>query len=102
MRLRMLAAARREGQEAARWYEGRRAGLGHEFLDTLAQALESIEAEPLKYARWETIRTRREVRCCQLSGFPYLVIYEIRTDEIVVLAVAHGHRRPNYWSRRRG
>ncbi len=101
MRLRMLAAARREAQVAANWYEGRRDGLGHEFLDTLAQALESIEAEPLRYAPPENIRTRRAIRCCPLRRFPYLVIYEIRADEIVVLAVAHGHRRPNYWQRRR-
>jgi len=75
--------------------------LGGEFLDTLAEALESIEAEPLKYAQPETIRNRRQVRCCPLHRFPYRVIYEIRSDEIVVFAVAHGHRRPNYWQRRR-
>jgi hypothetical protein len=30
------------------------------------------------------------------------VIYEVRTDEVLVLAVAHLKRRPNYWKSRRG
>lgn len=37
------------------------------------------------------------VRRCRLSRFPYGLIYAIDKDDIVVLAVAHLHRRPDYW-----
>ncbi|MBI3461482.1 MAG: type II toxin-antitoxin system RelE/ParE family toxin [Planctomycetes bacterium] len=35
-----------------------------------------------------------------LPRFPYRIIYEVRSDEIVILAIAHNRRRPGYWSRR--
>ena len=39
----------------------------------------------------EGIRRRR------LSGFPYGLIYSVDKGDILVLAVAHLHRRPDYW-----
>lgn len=36
------------------------------------------------------------------SPFPYMLIYTIEESEIIVLAVAHQHRKPNYWKNRRG
>jgi hypothetical protein len=33
-------------------------------------------------------------------GFPTYVAYEILPEEVVVLAVAHGRRRPGYWKKR--
>ncbi|RLT05905.1 MAG: type II toxin-antitoxin system RelE/ParE family toxin, partial [Planctomycetota bacterium] len=33
--------------------------------------------------------------------FPYKIIFEMIQNEVVVLAVAHGSRRPNYWLKRR-
>ncbi len=32
--------------------------------------------------------------------FPYSLIYEVAGRELVVLAVAHGRRRPSYWRKR--
>jgi toxin ParE2 len=37
------------------------------------------------------------VRRFRLGRFPYGLIYVVEADEIVVLAVAHLHRKPNYW-----
>jgi plasmid stabilization system protein ParE len=36
----------------------------------------------------------RRVNC---PVFPYYIAYVIRGDRIVVMAVAHAHRRPGYW-----
>jgi hypothetical protein len=41
-----------------------------------------------------------EVRRLPVAGFPYHLIYLPRDDAIHVLAVAHDHRRPGYWTRR--
>jgi len=39
----------------------------------------------------------RRVRRCRLSRFPYALIYTIDNGDILVLAVAHLQRRPDYW-----
>jgi len=36
-----------------------------------------------------------------LRRFPYSIIYQITTDEIRIVAVAHQSRRPGYWARRK-
>jgi hypothetical protein len=36
-----------------------------------------------------------------LDRFPFAVPYQIKREEIVILALAHTSRRPGYWSRRR-
>jgi hypothetical protein len=37
------------------------------------------------------------VRRCRLSRFPYGVLYVHEPDGIVVVAVMHMHRNPDYW-----
>ncbi len=102
MNLRVLAEAEDEAQEAARWYEERENGLGFEFLDELSDVLQTIERRPRNFPRVEGIGPTREVRRMLLGRFPFKIINEIRTDEVLVLAIAHDRRRPNYWKRRKG
>lgn len=33
--------------------------------------------------------------------FPYVVFFYLRKDTAIVLAIAHGRRRPGYWTERR-
>ena len=40
---------------------------------------------------------RGDVRKCLLHRFPYSLLYSIEEDHILVIAVAHQHRRPYYW-----
>jgi mRNA-degrading endonuclease RelE of RelBE toxin-antitoxin system len=37
------------------------------------------------------------VRRCRLRRFPYGLIYAIDEGDILIVAVAHTHRRPDYW-----
>jgi toxin ParE1/3/4 len=36
-----------------------------------------------------------------LRRFPYSVIYQMTSEELRVIAVAHHHRRPGYWAGRK-
>jgi len=96
MEVRFHRLAAREYQEARRWYERRRPGLGVEFATETDRAASRIAKYP---HRWPVYFERfRRVR---LRRFPYSLYYHVVDSSLVlVLAVAHGRRRPGYWRRR--
>jgi hypothetical protein len=83
--------------EAVEYYEAQEVGLGFKLFEEVWAAIERIEQYP---EAWQPIsqRTRR----CQTKRFPYGVIYQIREeeDQILIVAVAHLHRKPGYWRNR--
>jgi hypothetical protein len=87
--------AEQELEAAAVWYEEQKPGLGHAFLEEFERTLLRIEADP---KRWRIVKGNN--RKINLHGFPYAVIYSLKTDVIFITAVMHLHRRPFYWSRR--
>jgi toxin ParE1/3/4 len=100
LKLRILREAGEEAQASAIWYDEQLAGLGNDFLDELSAALQQIEDDPDRFPALETAKSN-QLRRCRLARFPYLIIFEILTAEIVVLAIAHCKRRPNYWRKRK-
>ena len=95
MRVRFLAQARHDLADATAYYQDQMPGLGAQFLEEVRAAIDRIRTFPLA---WQLLsqRTRR----CLLNRFPYGVIYEQRKDEIVIVAVGHQHRRPDFWKPR--
>lgn len=99
VRLHPLATA--EVVEAQLWYEDRVAGLGDRFLASLRMVT-------TRAARWPDSGTPARVdpdsrvleRAVGLRGFPYVVVYRFRDNEVEVLAVHHERRRPLYWADR--
>ena len=61
----------------------------------------AIQRAPDRFALYEGRRLSREYRRVLVSRFPYIVVYEMRPDEIAVAAIAHTSREPGYWERRR-
>lgn len=81
--------------EAFDWYEERRNGLGHEFLDEVRARLASIEENPLRCAI-----LYKNARQTLVRRFPYKILYLFEVDIIEVLAVAHVRRHPQFWQKR--
>ena len=102
MRLRVHDDAEKELREAARGYEGKRVGLGLEFLRRVIEAFGVIERHPRRYSLHPRLRSKREVRRYLLTPFQYAVVYDVTDEEVVVVAVAHTSRRPTYWRGRLG
>ena len=92
MTVRVLEVARQELGEAIAYYNGQAPGLGDAFLLETVAAIDRIRRFP---QAWHPLgeNTRR----CRLRRFPYGVIYHEDKDEILIVAVAHSHRRPDYW-----
>lgn len=95
MKTRFLEIADWELGETIRHYEGVRRGLGSEFHDEVNHALDRIEQMPFAWSR-----LAKDVRVCRTKRFPYGLIYQIRDNEAVIVAVMHLHRRPGYWRKR--
>ncbi|HAT50241.1 MAG: type II toxin-antitoxin system RelE/ParE family toxin [Nitrospirae bacterium] len=90
--IRFLEAAQQELDEAVAFHEGQVIGLGRAFLDEVLAALELVRRYP---AAWHLLNAN--ARCCRLRRFPYRLIYHEDGSEILIVAVAHLHRRPGYW-----
>ena len=102
MTLRILPEADGEVITAAEWYDARRPGLGDEFLDEVEQAYQAFRLQALAGAPLEYYSGRHVIRRVLLRRFPYAVIALVRDTEILIVAVAHTHRRPLYWAARLG
>jgi plasmid stabilization system protein ParE len=95
MNYEFLTEARDEFWEAALYYEAKEAGLGVRLREEVFRVIERVLADP--YLWRERAGGYRRVNC---PVFPYYVAYFIRPGKVVIAAVAHGHRRPNYWKDR--
>lgn len=92
MKVRLLEVAEIELDEAVRWYGEQAPGLGDAFLIEVLATADRITRFP---EAWH--RLGASIRRCRLSRFPYGLIYTIDSGDVLVLAVAHLHRRPDYW-----
>jgi plasmid stabilization system protein ParE len=81
--------------EAYDWYEGRRAGLGEEFLSSVDACLESIRRRPEMYPVVHEGYRRSLIR-----RFPYAVFYAQSAAAVTIYAVFHTSRDPDKWRRR--
>ena len=81
--------------EAYAWYEGRRVGLGEEFLRCVDACIEAICRTPEMHALVHENYRRGLVR-----RFPYAVFYEHVEGTVTVYGVFHTSRDPDKWRQR--
>lgn len=92
MELIFAKVAQAELAEAKRYYERQQRGLGEAFLREAKVCVKRILEHPVAW-KVEIDPVRRFL----FNRFPYKMLYVIRGKQIVVLAVAHQHRDPDYW-----
>lgn len=101
MNIRILAEADAEIKSARRYLEQQTRGLGERFVNDLSDALHSIATRPHSFAKLETISANHPFQRALLKQFRYVVVFEVVGEDVVVIAVAHASRAPNYWLKRR-
>ena len=101
MTLRFHHDAIREAELAQAWYDRQQPGLGDDFAAGLDDAIGAILDRPGMWPRDDSTGTRREVRIRTIEPFAYMVVYEIRGEELFVLAVAHHRQKQGYWAGRK-
>jgi len=92
VKVRFLVPAEQELIEAAAFYEQQVPLLGRNFLDIIETAVREIREHPGRWPEVEKGIRRRVVR-----RFPYSLLYTIKEDELVILAVMHHKQKPRYW-----
>uniref|UniRef100_Q3ARI3 Plasmid stabilization system n=1 Tax=Chlorobium chlorochromatii (strain CaD3) TaxID=340177 RepID=Q3ARI3_CHLCH len=92
MRVFFLKYAQQELDDTAHCYEMELKGLGKIFKDEVKKAISRI----IKYPEAWTIE-RTTIRKCTLHKFPYVILYSIEKNHIVIIAISHQHRKPYYW-----
>jgi plasmid stabilization system protein ParE len=95
--LHILAEAEAEIESARRYLSERSSRLAELFIEDLEQTFDAVAERPASFSKLETLPDNSPYRRALLSVFRYAVVFEILTDEIVVVAVTHTSREPNYW-----
>jgi len=94
MKLTILSPALKEAGEAAEYYETQQSGLGHAFYQEVECYFGLIMANPEAYA--ERPVGYRRVNFQQKFRHHYIA-YVLEGREIIIAAIAHASREPEYW-----
>ncbi len=89
-RLIVKEEAAAEISDAFDYYEEQQFGLGEYFLGTLYSRFETLLTNPLTNPK-----IHDEYRQAVVSKFPFVIIYEIENDAVVVYSVFHTSRHPD-------
>jgi plasmid stabilization system protein ParE len=92
---RLLPPAEEEMTEAALFYERAHPDLGEDFLDDIRYALDTVRERPKL-----GVEVAYGFRRVLVRRFPFSVIYFLEPGNVVVVAVAHQSRSPDYWKGR--
>lgn len=92
MKIVFLPQAVDELEEAVAFYEDKQSGLGGRLRDEVERTLCWI----IGHANIPRLRGAG-YRRVNLRVFPYYVTYVDLEQSLWILAVAHGHRKPEFW-----
>ncbi|WP_072876988.1 type II toxin-antitoxin system RelE/ParE family toxin [Salegentibacter echinorum] len=87
--IKIYPSARTDLNNAINYYKNKQFGLEKRFLSDFEKLLNRIQSNPYIF------RLENKYRNALLDIFPYLVIFEINDQEIIILAVFNTHQNPN-------
>jgi hypothetical protein len=87
--------AKLELDDTVEYYELEVPDLGLRFMEEVKRGIRRILEYPNAWAL-----EKEDVRRYVLHKFPYKILYSNEKSYIYVIAIAHSHRRPNYWVER--
>ncbi len=94
MNVSILLSAEKEFFEAVNFYEQQMQGLGNSFTDEFLKAIYFIQLFP---EGWQ--KAGPHTHKYLLQKFPYLILYVVEDNRVVITAIAHQHRHPKSYLR---
>lgn len=89
MQVRYLPPARNEYLAQVDLYETAAPGLGERFIRAIEHAEQVVARRPEGFRAVE-----RDIRTYSVRGFPFRLLYAVRDESVLVIAVAHTARDP--------
>ena len=85
--------AHEDALAAYNYYEEKQAGLGERFLESLLNRYRQLSENPMAngFIAEDPLGVLRDVR---LKRFPYVVVYEIIDQKVIVYSVHNTYRNP--------
>ncbi|MFV8749412.1 type II toxin-antitoxin system RelE/ParE family toxin [Nannocystaceae bacterium ST9] len=96
MRVVLTEAARVDLFDAIEWYERHSEGTADRFVAEYRRVRSLVAESPERWPRIEPTAHHFVFR-----DFPYSLVYTVAEDLVMVLAVKHHSRAPEYWLARR-
>jgi toxin ParE1/3/4 len=93
--VRFHPAARRELVRAVEYYNQRATELGNDLAAEVKTMIREIQEYPELGSPGAA-----NIRRVLVRRFPFSLVYRMRDDAIVVLALSHHRRKPGYWQHR--
>lgn len=90
-----LPGARRDFDESFDWYADRSAIAAERFANAVDAAMLRIAQDHGMLAHVDRVHQE-----CPAKRFPFRIIFRHWQDQILIVAIAHAKRRPNYWQSR--
>jgi toxin ParE1/3/4 len=78
-----------EIRDAFEWYEEQKTGLGYELIEEIEACYQKLITHPERYSYINPLYRR-----IKTNRFPYILIYEIEAEEIIINSVRHIKRKP--------
>ena len=100
MIVRVLDGAEADLDSAAVRLEARTSGVGFRLVREYGSALERLESQPYMNPLVDDPLPDREIRNALILRATYRIVYEVRSEECLVLAVLDTRRRPGRWHSR--
>lgn len=98
MNLKFHPEADDDAIDAVLWYNEQRDGLGDEFMNAVDAFVTHLADKLVHRALLGYVAAG--VKVAQMHRFPYRLLYCFQDDTVVIFAVAHGRRQPDYRAHR--
>lgn len=89
----LRANAERGIDAAADWYHERNPRVARIFLIAVARSIQGIAENPGGYPA-----VQGDFRRALVAGFPYSLLYRVRSSTVVITTCVHFRRHPRLWT----
>ena len=95
MNIILIPPSDKELEEAIDYYNDQMFGLGEQFYNAFLSSVAYISIAP---DVWRKVG--KNTRRINIKRFPYLILYVLDGNNILITCIAHQHRNPTYYTNR--